>query len=129
MTGFAQVRHLAVGYDEALARLPDALKAEGFGVVTEVDLAATLKTKLGVDIGRYKIVGACNPALAHRALAAEPAIGLMLPCNLVVTEAADGTATVMAIDPTHTIAAAGVPALAEVATTVRDKLAAALARL
>jgi len=126
---FGMRKQLAITYDEALARVPEALKAEGFGVLTEIDVAATLKAKLGVDFRRYKILGACNPPMAHKALSTVLEIGLMLPCNVVVYEGDDGKATVLAIDPVNTIASVGVPELAEVAATVKSKLAAALERL
>ncbi|HTJ41210.1 MAG TPA: DUF302 domain-containing protein [Kofleriaceae bacterium] len=121
-------RELTVGYDEALARVPEALKSEGFGVLTEIDVAATLKAKLGVDHRRYKILGACNPSYAHRALGVELELGVMLPCNVVVYERDGGGANVIAIDPMGTIAAQD-PALAPIAAEVRAKLARAIDRL
>lgn len=120
-------KKLAIGFDEALAKIPEALKAEGFGVLTEIDLAQTLKTKIGVDFRRYKILGACNPRFAHEALSTMLEIGVMLPCNVAVYEGDDGKAVVLAIDPTRTIG--NDPKLGALATTVRDGLAAALARL
>ncbi len=129
MTDFGMRKVLRATYDEALTRVPEALKTEGFGVLTEIDIAATLKAKLGVDFRRYKIIGACNPPLAHRALTTELEIGLMLPCNVIVYEGDDGHAVVAAIDPVRTIASVGVPALTEIATTVRDKLQKVLAQL
>jgi uncharacterized protein (DUF302 family) len=121
-------RELRIGYDEALARVPEALKAEGFGVLTEIDVAATLKAKLGVDHRRYKILGACNPTYAHRALGMELDLGVMLPCNVVVYERDDRGATVVAIDPMQTIAAQD-PKLAPIANEVRAKLARAVESL
>jgi len=121
-------RELAIGYDEALARLPEALKTEGFGVLTEIDIAATLKKKLDVDFRRYKILGACNPALAHKALGIMLEIGVMLPCNVIVYERDDGGATVVAIDPAQTIAAHE-PALAGIAAEVRERLARVIDRI
>ena len=129
MTEFAMRKDLRASYDEALGLVPEALKTEGFGVLTEIDIAATLKKKIDVDFRRYKILGACNPPLAHQALTTELAVGLMLPCNVVVYEADDGHAVVLAIDPVATIASIGVPALAAIAATVRAKLAAVLTRL
>ena len=115
-------RDVPVSYDEALRLVPAALQAEGFGVLTEIDVAATLKKKLDVDFRRYKILGACNPAFAHRALGAQLDAGVMLPCNVVVYERDGGGATVIAIDPMQTVAAAD-PALAPIAAEVRAKLA------
>ena len=129
MNDFGMRKVLRATSDEALTRVPEALKTEGFGVLTEIDIAATLKAKLGVDFRRYKIFGACNPPLAHRALTAELEIGLMLPCNVIVYEGDDGRAVVAAIDPVRTIASVSVPALTEIATTVRDKLQKVLALL
>lgn len=114
-------RELATTYDEALSRLPEALESEGFGVLTEIDIAATLKKKLDVDFRRYKILGACNPVLAHKALGVMLEIGVMLPCNVIVYERDDGGATVVAIDPSQTMAAQD-PRLAEIAAEVRQRL-------
>jgi uncharacterized protein (DUF302 family) len=112
-------------FDEVLARLPEALKAEGFGVLTRIDVRQTLKEKLGVEFRRYQILGACNPKLAHQALTAEPGVGAMLPCSVAVWEEDDGAVTVNAVDPMQTIAAAE-PALAPIAGQVRERLARAL---
>jgi uncharacterized protein (DUF302 family) len=129
MTTFGIRRPLRATYDDALALVPEALKSEGFGVLTEIDVQGTLKQKLGVDFRRYKILGACNPPLAHAALQAELEIGIMLPCNVVVYEGDDGKAVVLAMDPTKTMAGAGNPTLVELAATVKEKLTRALARL
>ena len=118
---------LAQPYDAVLAKLPDALKSEGFGVLTQIDVRDTLREKLGVEFRRYKILGACNPALAHRALQAELAIGVMLPCNVVVYENGDET-IVTAVDPMETIAAQSAT-LRPIAEEVRGKLARVLERL
>ena len=128
MSDITMKKQLACGYDDALARIPEALKGEGFGVLTEIDVRETLKNKLGVDFRRYKILGACNPPLAHQALSATLDVGVMLPCNVVVYEGDDGRAVVQAIDPMQTVAAAD-PRLAEVAKTVRGKLERVLERL
>lgn len=122
MSRFGIRKALRATYDEALARVPEALKAEGFGVLTEIDIQRTLKEKLGVDFRRYKILGACNPPLAHQALQAELEVGLMLPCNVVIYEDIDRLAVVLAVDPTQTIAAAGDPQLTALAETVKQKL-------
>ena len=111
-----------VGYADAVGRVTEALKAEGFGVLTEIDVRATLKKKLGADFRRYVILGACNPPLAHRALTEEPAIGLLLPCNVVVTETEAGDATVSALDPVKLFALVGRPELEPVAREVRERL-------
>ncbi len=121
-------KNLDCGYDEALVRVVEALKTEGFGVLTEIDIRSTLQAKLGVEFRRYKILGACNPPLAHRALQAELDVGLMLPCNVVVYEDDAGKAVVMAVDPSQTIAAQHA-ALAPVAEEVRAKLARVVERL
>lgn len=121
-------RTLSIGYDEALPKVVEALAAEGFGVLTEIDVRDTLQRKLGVEFRRYKILGACNPPLAHRALQAELEIGLMLPCNVVVYEDDQQRAVVIAIDPTQTIAV-NHPGLAPIAEEVRGKLGRALERL
>jgi uncharacterized protein (DUF302 family) len=116
-------------FDEALAKVTDALKAEGFGVLTEIDLQSTLKKKLDVDFRRYKILGACNPPFAHRALQESLDVGLLLPCNIVVYEEDGGATHVAAIDPLEAIAAHGEPALQEIARGVHDKLARVIARV
>jgi uncharacterized protein (DUF302 family) len=85
-------------YDEALEKVTEELKKEGFGVLTEIDVKATLKEKLAVDVPKYKILGACNPPFAHKALKAEPGVGLLLPCNVVVYESESGETTVAAIN-------------------------------
>ena len=129
MTTFGIRRALRATYDEALVRVPEALKVEGFGVLTEIDVQSTLKQKIGVDFRRYKILGACNPPLAHEALQAELEVGLMLPCNVVVYEGDDGKAIVMAIDPTKTMASAGSPKLVALAEKVKEKLERVVASL
>jgi uncharacterized protein (DUF302 family) len=126
---FGMRRALGCGYEEALARVPEALREEGFGVLTEIDVRETLKKKLGTEFRPYKILGACNPPLAHRALQAELEVGLMLPCNVIVYEGDDGRAVVAAIDPLQTVAAQAGPELRGVAREVRERLERALDRL
>jgi uncharacterized protein (DUF302 family) len=125
MADIGMRRNVRGTFDEVLARVPEALKAEGFGVLTRIDVKETLKQKIGVDFRRYQILGACNPKLAHQALSAVETVGVLLPCNVVVFERDDGGVVVAAVDPMQTIAAAE-PALAGVAGQVRERLARAL---
>ncbi len=120
---------LRSGFEDAVLRVPEALKTEGFGVLTEIDVTDTLKKKLNVDFRRYRILGACNPPLAHQALQANLEVGLMLPCNVIVYEADDGRAVVTAVDPTQTAAAQENLQVRGVAEVVRAKLGRVLARL
>lgn len=122
MPSLGMTKVLKIGFDEALARLSEALKAQGFGVLTEIDVQQTLKQKLKVDFRRYKILGACNPPFAHQALQTTLEAGLMMPCNVVVYENDDHHAVVLAIDPTQTVAASGEPRLGELAERVKEKL-------
>ncbi|MGZ8370424.1 MAG: DUF302 domain-containing protein [Caulobacteraceae bacterium] len=112
-------------FAEVEARTRAALQAQGFGVITEIDVQATLKTKIAQDFRPYKILGACNPALAHQALLLEDKIGTMLPCNVVVQEV-DGGAEVAAVDPVASMRAVENPALLEKAAQVREKLRAVI---
>ena len=109
-------------FDEALTRVTEELKKEGFGVLTEIDVKATLKKKLDVDFRNYRILGACNPPFAHQALLAEDKIGTMLPCNVIVQELAPGAVEVAAIDPIASMSAVDNPGLAEIGMQVRAKL-------
>jgi len=120
-------RELRAPYEQALDKVVAALKVEGFGVLTEVDVKQTLKNKIDVDFRRYKILGACNPPLAHEALTLDLDAGLMMPCNVVVHETDAGTSVVTAMDPVKAIA--GQPQLLPVAERVREKLARVLASL
>ncbi len=129
MATFGMRKVLRSGYEEALVQVPEALKAEGFGILTEIDVKETLKEKLDLDFRRYKILGACNPPFAYRALQAELEIGLLLPCNVIVYEGDDGKAVVSAVDPMQTIAAQASPQVRGVAEAVREKLLRVLDRL
>jgi uncharacterized protein (DUF302 family) len=120
---------LPLGFDEAIARTTEALKDEGFGIITEIDVKETLKKKLGVDFRRYKILGACNPALAHEALEIEDKVGTMLPCNVVVQEMGEGKVEVAAIDPLASMASIDNPGLKTVANGVRERLRNVIASL
>jgi uncharacterized protein (DUF302 family) len=120
---------LPVPYDTALQRVTDALKQEGFGVLTAIDVTQTLKAKLDRDFRRYVILGACNPVLADRALHAELDIGLLLPCNVIVYERDPGTSTVAAMAPLPAMSLVGNPAIVDVAKEADAKLRSALARL
>jgi uncharacterized protein (DUF302 family) len=114
--------HLAVDYETALARTVDALKLEGFGVLTEIDVKETMRKKLGVDLLPYKILGACNPPLAHRALTAAPEVGLLLPCNVTVRQLEDGSIEVGLIDPLMMMGVISNPALKPIADEARARL-------
>ena len=115
-------RKVGISYDEAITKVTEELKKEGFGILTEIDVKETLKKKLDVDFHKYKILGACNPSYAYKALQAEDKIGLMLPCNVIVQETPDGTVEVAAIDPIASMQAIENNELGEVATGVQSKL-------
>ncbi|HEY3267293.1 MAG TPA: DUF302 domain-containing protein [Armatimonadota bacterium] len=119
---------LALPYGEALARAKAALKEEGFGVLTEVDVREILKDKIDVEFRPYAILGVCNPKLAHQALMVTPAVGLMLPCNVVVEET-DGGSVVSAMDPEAGLAAVGEEGLQPVAKEAKERLSRAIASL
>ncbi len=108
-------------FNEAVGRVTEALQSEGFGVLTEIDVKETMKKKLGEDMAPYKILGACNPPLAHRALMIAPEVGLLLPCNVVVRQVEGGETEVSLIDPMGMMAVVGKPALQTVAQEVRAR--------
>lgn len=118
---------LAGSFDNVVARTREALARQGFGVLTEIDVAATLKSKIGAEIAPYLILGACNPSLAYEALQLEDKVGTMLPCNVVVRDAGDGRTEVAAIDPVASMSAIPNPMLKKQAAIVADKLAAVVA--
>jgi uncharacterized protein (DUF302 family) len=113
---------LSTPFDAAVSRVVEVLRQEGFGVLTDIDVQATLKKKLGADFRRYRILGACNPTMAFQALQAEDKIGTMLPCNIIVQETGTGGVEVAAIDPVASMQAVGNPQLGTVAGSVRDQL-------
>lgn len=115
-------RKLDLPFDEAIEKVTAALQAKGFGVLTEIDVKATLKKKLEVDFRNYKILGACNPPFAYKALQAEPLIGTMLPCNVIVQEIEAGRVQVAAIDPVASMQAVQNPGLGEIAGQVQKLL-------
>ncbi len=116
------VKEIDLNFDDAIIRVTEELKKEGFGVLTEIDVKATLKKKLDVDFRNYRILGACNPPFAHQALQAEPHIGLMLPCNVVVQEGESGKTIISAIDPVASMQAVENDSLGEIAGQVKAKL-------
>ncbi len=120
---------LAVSFDEAVNRTIEALKKEGFGILTEIDVSATLKKKINVDFPNYRILGACNPALAYEALKLENKVGTMLPCNVVVRDAGNGQIEVAAIDPVASMQAIENSVLKQAAAQVRAKLKNVIAEL
>ncbi|PEN11458.1 hypothetical protein CRI94_15605 [Longibacter salinarum] len=127
-TAYYYTREIDLPIDEAEERVREALSEEGFGVLTEIDIKATLKKKLDADFHPYKILGACNPPAAYEALQAEDKIGTMLPCNVILQEK-DGHTEVAAVDPVASMQAVDNPDLEPIATKIRDKLRSVLDRL
>lgn len=127
MYGFHVRLHDA--FDNVIVRTTGALKDKGFGVLTDIDVAKTLKEKIGVEGRPYRILGACNPPLAHKALSADPDIGLLLPCNVVVREEADKSVTVAFMDPVAVLQLTDNPAIGEIAREVRARLEEVMAKL
>ena len=115
-------KHLDISFDEAVTRVIEELKKEGFGILTEIDVKEALKKKLNVDFRRYRILGACNPPFAYQALQVEDKIGTMLPCNVIVQEEAGGKIEVADIDPIASMQAIQIPELRGVAEQVQTKL-------
>jgi uncharacterized protein (DUF302 family) len=113
-------------FDEAVERVTESLKAEGFGILSDIDVQATLKKKLDVDVPAYRILGACNPPFAYQALQAEDKIGTMLPCNVIVQERGPNQSEVSAVDPVASMQAVQNPALTPIAEQVRERLARAV---
>ena len=113
---------VATPFAETVERVTKALSGEGFGILTDIDVAATMKAKLNVDMPAYRILGACNPPLAHRAILAEPSIGLLLPCNVVVREDESGSVRVEFMDTDAVLQLVGKPQIDALATEVRQRL-------
>ena len=128
-TSYSFGKTVNMRYEQALERVTQELAKEGFGVLTEIDVAATLKKKLGKDMPPYKILGACNPQFAHRALEAEPQIGALLPCNVVVRNDAAGKTIVEIMDPRAVLQLVERPEIGEIAAEVRARLERVLAAL
>lgn len=126
--GYAFGKTVRLGFAQAVERVTQELAKEGFGVLTEIDVAATMKKKLGLDVPPYRILGACNPQFAHRAIALEPQIGTLLPCNVVVREEG-GKTLVEIMDPRAVLQLVGRPEIASVAGEVRERLERVLAAL
>jgi uncharacterized protein (DUF302 family) len=122
MTKYYFGKTVELSFDDAIVRVTEELKKEGFGVLTEVDIQATLKKKLDVDFRPYKILGACNPPFAYKALQAEQNIGLLLPCNVIVQDAGNGKTEIAAIDPIVSMSKVENPALEPVAAEIKAKL-------
>lgn len=121
---------VSLPFDEAVAKTKDVLQEQGFGVLSEIDMQAKLKEKVGADIGRYLILGACNPPLAHKAVQAEPEIGLLLPCNVIVYENPAGETVVSAVDPEGMMMVVGDnPNVVEVGQDAKKRLTAAIEKL
>ena len=122
-TDYAITRTLAdAAYEPTVARVRELLAGEGFGVLTEIDVRATMRSKLGLDVRPYLILGACNPGLAHRALSAEPMVGVLLPCNVVVMAGDDGGTVVAAFNPTAGFRMLDNPAMEPIAAEVEQRL-------
>ncbi len=110
-------------FEDVLAEVIEGLKREGFGVLTDIDVQATLKSKIGIDMPKYRILGACNPSFAHEALKLEDKLGVLLPCNVIVREHSEGQVEVASVDPIVAMERTGNPALAKTAAEVRWRLA------
>lgn len=120
--GYYFSKTIPLGFDEAVQHTTEALKKEGFGIITEIDVRDTLRKKLGIEFRNYRILGACNPALAHEALQLEDKVGTMLPCNVILQDIGGGRTEVAAIDPVASMQAIDNPRLKQAAERVRAKL-------
>ena len=122
-------RSFSRGFDSVLADVIERLKGEGFGVLTDIDVQATLKNKIGAEMPKYRILGACNPKLAHEALRLENKLGVLLPCNVIVREAGAGKVEVASVDPVNAMERTGNPELATTAADVRERLQRAISAI
>lgn len=122
MTKYYFEKSVDLSFEDAIVRVTEELKKEGFGILTEIDVAGTLKKKLDVDFRPYRILGACNPPFAHKALLAEAHIGVYLPCNVIVQDAGNGKTEVAAVDPLAAMSRIGNPTLESVVTEIKAKL-------
>jgi uncharacterized protein (DUF302 family) len=129
MSNYAFGKSVGMGFEHAVQRITEELAKVGFGVLSDIDVQATMKKKIGLDMPPYRILGACNPGYASRAIAAEPQIGALLPCNVVVRQDAAGQVYVEAMDPRAVLQLVDNPAVPELANEVRQKLEQALAAL
>jgi len=129
MAAYAFGKTVPYAFDDAVARITAALAEQGFGILTEIDVKATMKKKLDLDVAPYKILGACNPHFAHQAMSAEPSIGALLPCNVVVRSDPEGRTIVELMDPLSVMKLVGRPEVETLATEVRRRLDLALAKL
>jgi uncharacterized protein (DUF302 family) len=120
---------VSMPFEAAVADVTDKLKEQQFGVLTDIDIQATLKAKIGADFPKYRILGACNPRLAHEALKMEERLGVLLPCNVIVRDAGDGKVEVAGVDPVATLERTGNEALRATAEQVRERLSAAIMRV
>lgn len=121
-TAYSFGKEVDTGFDQTIENVTKALKAEGFGILTQIDVQATLKEKLGEDMAPYRILGACNPPLAHRAITAEPSIGALLPCNVIVRQVESGRVAVEIMDPNAVLQLVNKPEIKELAGSVRAKM-------
>jgi uncharacterized protein (DUF302 family) len=122
MSNFSLSKSLKTKFDDAVAQLPGALSTEGFGILTQIDVSSVFAEKLKEPFRRYRIFGACNPKLAHRALTSNLLAGIMLPCNVILWENDDGTTTIATVDPVQTPAAKSDSAIGDLAVEVRSRL-------
>ena len=129
MSQYAFGRTVELGFDDALRRVTEALAKEGFGILTEIDVSATLAKKLGVHLPPYRILGACNPQFAHHALQADPQIGALLPCNVVVRTDSEGKTIVEMMDPLAVMQLVDRPEVSLIASEVKERLSRALRSL